>query len=112
MHPMTPPPLAPLPDLLVEPVVRAALAEDLGRAGDITAAACVPAGPAHDRPLRGAQGRRDRGPGLRPAGHRRPGSRRPLRRAIADGRTQCPAGAVLAEVEADARALLSAERWR
>ena len=36
--------LTALPDLLVDPVVRAALAEDLGRAGDITAAACVPAG--------------------------------------------------------------------
>ena len=33
--------LEPLPDLLVEPVVRAALAEDLGRAGDITSAACI-----------------------------------------------------------------------
>ena len=33
--------LAPLPDLLIEPVVRAALAEDLGRAGDITSQACV-----------------------------------------------------------------------
>lgn len=33
-----------LPDLLVEPVVRAALQEDLGRAGDITTAATVPAG--------------------------------------------------------------------
>jgi nicotinate-nucleotide pyrophosphorylase (carboxylating) len=32
----------PLPDLLVEPVVRMALAEDLGRAGDITSAACIP----------------------------------------------------------------------
>lgn len=32
-----------LPDLLVEPVVRMALAEDLGRAGDITTAATVPA---------------------------------------------------------------------
>ncbi|MBL0949000.1 carboxylating nicotinate-nucleotide diphosphorylase [Brevundimonas sp.] len=31
-----------LPDLLIEPVVRAALAEDLGRAGDVTAAACIP----------------------------------------------------------------------
>ncbi len=30
--------LQPLPDLLVEPIVRAALAEDLGRAGDVTAA--------------------------------------------------------------------------
>ncbi len=30
--------LQPLPDLLIEPLVRAALAEDLGRAGDVTAA--------------------------------------------------------------------------
>lgn len=35
--------LDPLPDLLVEPIVRAALAEDLGRAGDITSQACIPA---------------------------------------------------------------------
>ena len=33
-----------LPDLLVEPVVRRALEEDLGRAGDITTDALVPAG--------------------------------------------------------------------
>ncbi len=32
-----------LPDLLVEPIVRAALLEDLGRAGDITSNAVVPA---------------------------------------------------------------------
>ena len=32
-----------LPDVLIEPVVRFALAEDLGRAGDVTARACVPA---------------------------------------------------------------------
>lgn len=32
-----------LPALLVEPIVRAALAEDLGRAGDITGAAVIPA---------------------------------------------------------------------
>ena len=35
--------LPPLPRLLVEPIVRAALAEDLGRAGDITTDAIVPA---------------------------------------------------------------------
>src|SRR3954469_4786237 len=34
--------LAPLPPLLIEPVVRAALVEDLGRAGDITTDACIP----------------------------------------------------------------------
>ena len=32
-----------LSHILIEPVVRAALAEDLGRAGDVTAQACVPA---------------------------------------------------------------------
>jgi nicotinate-nucleotide pyrophosphorylase (carboxylating) len=35
--------LEPLPDILIEPIVRAALAEDLGRAGDITSAACIAA---------------------------------------------------------------------
>ena len=30
-----------LPDLLIEPIVRAALSEDLGRAGDVTVAACL-----------------------------------------------------------------------
>jgi len=33
----------PLPDLLIAPIVRAALTEDLGRAGDVTSLACVPA---------------------------------------------------------------------
>lgn len=35
--------IEPLPDLLVEPVVRAALLEDLGRAGDITTDSVIPA---------------------------------------------------------------------
>ena len=34
--------VAPLPDLMLEPLVRAALLEDLGRAGDITTDAIVP----------------------------------------------------------------------
>lgn len=38
---MRPPPL---PDLILEPVVRAALLEDLGRGGDLTAGACLPPG--------------------------------------------------------------------
>jgi len=36
--------LVPLPRLMVEPIVRAALLEDLGRAGDLTTDAIVPAG--------------------------------------------------------------------
>ena len=37
-------PLPALPDLLIEPIVRAALVEDLGRAGDITSHACIEPG--------------------------------------------------------------------
>lgn len=44
--PGTPSDLVPLPDALLEPLVRAALAEDLGRAGDLTTDAVVPAGTA------------------------------------------------------------------
>ena len=36
-------PVPPLPGLMLEPLVRAALLEDLGRAGDITSNAVVPA---------------------------------------------------------------------
>jgi nicotinate-nucleotide pyrophosphorylase (carboxylating) len=35
--------IAPLPAIMIEPLVRAALVEDLGRAGDITTDAVVPA---------------------------------------------------------------------
>lgn len=35
--------IEPLPDLLISPIIRAALAEDLGRAGDVTAQACLSA---------------------------------------------------------------------
>ncbi|WP_430910715.1 carboxylating nicotinate-nucleotide diphosphorylase [Methylobacterium sp. sgz302541] len=43
MSTSSPSTLSPLPRLLVEPIVRAALLEDLGRAGDITTDAIVPA---------------------------------------------------------------------
>ncbi|MDD4616790.1 MAG: nicotinate-nucleotide diphosphorylase (carboxylating), partial [Alphaproteobacteria bacterium] len=36
--------LTPLPDVLLQPLVEAALREDLGRGGDITTAAIVPSG--------------------------------------------------------------------
>ncbi|MCE3290203.1 MAG: nadC, partial [Caulobacter sp.] len=101
--------IAPLPDLLIEPIVRASLAEDLGRAGDITALACIDA----DARLNASFGARKAGTiaGLACA-----------RLAILaldptasfevvarDGEAVEP-GAILASVEANARALLSAER--
>jgi nicotinate-nucleotide pyrophosphorylase (carboxylating) len=109
-HPVTArPALAPLPDLLIDPVVRATLIEDLGRAGDITAAACVPAGTRLNARFAARQPGRVAGldcvrlaiAALDPTAR--------FEVKIADGE-DAAAGAVLAEVEADARALLSAER--
>ncbi len=97
-----------LPDLLIRPVVEAALREDLGRAGDVTAA-LVPEGAR----LRAAFVSRTAGTlsglacarlsvlALDPAAR--------FTAAAKDG-ALVAAGARLAEVDADARALLSAER--
>ncbi|HYD27841.1 carboxylating nicotinate-nucleotide diphosphorylase [Brevundimonas sp.] len=98
-----------LPDLLIEPVVRMALAEDLGRAGDITAQACIPAGSRMHAVFAA------RRPGVL-AGvdcvrlallAMDPGATVVAR--LADG-DAFAAGAVLVEAEADARAFLAAER--
>ena len=98
-----------LPDILILPVIRMALAEDLGRAGDVTAQACIPDG-ARMRAVVGA---------------RKPGvlagidcvrlavlamdPKASIEIRVRDGEA-FEAGAVLAEIEGDARALLSAER--
>jgi nicotinate-nucleotide pyrophosphorylase (carboxylating) len=101
--------IEPLADLLIDPIVRAALAEDLGRAGDITSAACIPAGTRmHARfvarqsgTIAGLDCVRLAIAALDPAAN--------YQQLVQDGQAVAP-GAILAEVEADARALLSAER--
>ena len=101
--------IAPIPDVLIQPVVAAALAEDLGRAGDVTAQACIDA----DARLAATFGVRQSGTvaglacarlavlALDPAAK--------FEAMVADGYEVQP-GEVLAKVEANARALLSAER--
>jgi len=98
-----------LPDIMIDAIVRATLAEDLGRAGDVTAQACIPDG-ARMRAVVGA-----RKPGVL-AGidcvrlavlAMDPKASVGIR--VRDGEAFV-AGAVLAEIEGDARALLSAER--
>ncbi len=101
--------IPPLPDLLIEPIVRAALAEDLGRAGDITALACIDA----DATLTATFGARKAGTiaGLDCARlavlAMDPDAK--FKARIDDG-ARVEAGTVLAKVTANARALLSAER--
>ncbi|GAA0644498.1 carboxylating nicotinate-nucleotide diphosphorylase [Brevundimonas lenta] len=98
-----------LPDLLIEPVVRLALTEDLGRTGDVTAQACIPEGAR----MRAVFAARKAGVlagidcvrlavlAMDPAAK--------VELKLRDG-DAFEAGAVLAEVEADARAFLAAER--
>ncbi|MFG1372067.1 carboxylating nicotinate-nucleotide diphosphorylase [Xanthobacter oligotrophicus] len=102
-------PLDPLPELMVEPIVRAALLEDLGRAGDITTDAVVP--PGHESRLVLAA----RQPGVvagldcaRLAFRLLDGAVRFTPR-VTDGAAVAP-GTVLAEVEGSSRALLTGER--
>jgi len=99
----------PLPDLLIASVVRAALAEDLGRAGDITSQACVPA----DARLRAVFVARKAGviSGLACArlaiSELDPTA--DFKAVVEDG-ARAGAGEKLAWVDANARALLAAER--
>jgi nicotinate-nucleotide pyrophosphorylase (carboxylating) len=100
---------APLLPLLYEDVVRRALLEDLGRAGDLTTDAIVPPGLVGQAAVVARAA--GRVAGLEPALHAfrllDPGCRVDVRRP--DGR-DVAAGDVIARVTAAARALLTAER--
>lgn len=101
--------IEPLPDLMIAPVVRAALAEDLGRAGDVTAQACVPA----DARLRATFAARQAGVMAGLACARLAITELDAAadfQSLAEDGAQIAAGQPLATVEANARALLSAER--
>ncbi|MBX9574647.1 MAG: carboxylating nicotinate-nucleotide diphosphorylase [Caulobacteraceae bacterium] len=96
-------------DLHLDAVVRSALAEDLGRAGDVTAAACVPA----DARLRAAFTARVAGVAAG-IGAARLALKALDPSAAVDERVRdgerFEAGTVLVEVEGNARAVLAAER--
>ena len=101
--------LSPLPRLMVEPVVRRALEEDLGRAGDVTSDAVIPPGTRMRAQMRARRAGVAAGldaawlafalvdPGLA------------IDRPAADGDRLAP-GDVLLRVEGEARAILAAER--
>ena len=98
-----------LPDIMIDSIVRMALAEDLGRAGDVTAQACIPQGSR----MRAVVGARKAGV-LAGMGCMRlavlamdPAAT--VTEHVADGEA-FETGTALAEIEGDARALLSAER--
>lgn len=96
-------------DLMIEPVVRAALAEDLGRAGDLTAQACIPA----EARMTGVFAARKAGVAAGVDAVRiavRLLDPDAIVETLARDGQVFAAGAELVRVEANARALLAAER--
>ena len=102
-------PLVPLPVILVEPIVRQALLEDLGRAGDVTSDAIAPA----DRTARTIMAARQdgfvAGVDLAALAFRLIDPAIRFEPAVTDGARVAP-GATIAVVEGPARGVLTAER--
>lgn len=101
--------LEPLPPILIEPAVRAALAEDLGRAGDITTAATVPADVSARVLIRARESGRVAGLDLARTAFRLMDPSLKIAITAADGSDVEP-GDTIAAVEGPARAILTGER--
>jgi nicotinate-nucleotide pyrophosphorylase (carboxylating) len=99
----------PPPALLVEPAVRAALEEDLGRAGDLTSALTIPDGAAASARLVARKPGRIAGLNCAEIAFRLIDPGLQFTAAIADGEAVTP-GALLATIQGKARSLLSGER--
>ncbi len=101
--------IEPLPDLLIEPIVRMALAEDLGRAGDITAQACIDARASLSVVFATRQAGVVAGLDCARLAILALDPHASFEAVVADGQVVM-AGAILAKVTGNARAILSAER--
>jgi nicotinate-nucleotide pyrophosphorylase (carboxylating) len=99
----------PLPDMVLEPLIRAALAEDLGTYGDITTRSVIRAGTRYTARIVAREAGVASGLQLAAIAFRLvdPGLR--FRALVADG-GRFDSGAVLAEVSGEAASILSAER--
>lgn len=102
-------PVPPLPDLMLEPLVRAALLEDLGRAGDLTTDAIVPADARAELRLVSRQDGVLAGLDLARLAFRALDAQARFEPLLADGSELAP-GREIARIHGSARAILSAER--
>lgn len=101
--------LSPLPDIMLESLVRGALLEDLGRAGDLTSEAIIPEGAQISAVLSARQPGVVAGLALATLAFRLIDARITLEPAHPDG-TAVDAGEVIAQLRGPARGMLTAER--
>ena len=101
--------MPPLPDMVIEPLVRAALAEDLGTYGDITTRTVIPAGTSYQARIRAREPGVASGLQLAAIAFRLIDPDLRLRVLVPDG-SAFAQGDVLAEIEGEAASILSAER--
>ncbi len=101
--------LSPLPRVLIEPLVRAALVEDLGRAGDVTTDAIIPADAVASAAIVARQPGVIAGLDLAALAFELTDARLSFEAKIADGAAVTP-GTELAVITGPARGLLTGER--
>lgn len=107
--PHLPDPLPPLPDMVLEPLIRAALAEDLGSCGDITTRTVIPPGTHCAADIRAREAGIASGMQLAAIAFRLIDPGLGFQLLVPDG-TRFDAGEVLARIEGEAASVLSAER--
>ncbi|MFD3188969.1 carboxylating nicotinate-nucleotide diphosphorylase [Sedimentitalea sp. HM32M-2] len=100
---------APMPDLIFEPLVRAALMEDLGTFGDLTTRTVIPAGTTCSARLRAREDGIVSGMQIAAIAFRLVDPGLTVRVLTPDG-SRVAAGDVLMQIDGDAAAILSAER--
>ncbi|WP_411957938.1 carboxylating nicotinate-nucleotide diphosphorylase [Paracoccus homiensis] len=106
---MTSPAMPPLPDLILEPLIRMALSEDLGSYGDITTRTVIPADITYRAAIRARQPGIASGMQLAAIAFRLVDPGLSITTLFADG-TPFQAGDVLMQIEGPAASILSAER--
>ncbi len=100
---------AALPDLVLEPLVRSALMEDLGSYGDITTRTVIPAGTTYSARINAREDAVVSGMQVAALAFRLVDAGLSVKTLIADGEP-CSKGDTLMEISGDAAAILSGER--
>lgn len=101
--------MPPLPDMVLEPLVRGALAEDLGTYGDITTRTVIASGTRYSAQIRAREAGVASGMQIAAIAFRLVDPALEFRPRLAEG-DFFASGAVLAEIEGEAASILTAER--